>query len=202
MSPLEFFLGDRLLARVVLISFLGAFYAGAILLNNELLFPFADVGGSVFWFFFPEGIKFLLVMSLGVRGAAAVGLGRAAVTLNQYPDIDYLTGLTAGAVMALSTLAAMTIGTRLVGVSFPWREIKMQAMFAIAFTFALTDAASKIFAEFYIIGNKVIQNADLSRLFAIEAVGRLAGIFVFLWLVNLIKGAIAEVRLDANLTRK
>lgn len=192
MSPLEFLLGDRWTARVMLVLVMGAFYAGAILLNNELLFPFADIGGSVFWFFFPEGIKFLLVMSLGLRGAAAVGLGRAAVTLNQYPDIAYSTGLAAGAVMALSTLAAMRVGSLLVGVSFPWREIRMRTMFAIALTFALTDAAAKIFAEFYIIGNDAIQNSDLPHTFAVEAFGRLAGVLAFLHLVNLIKRAIAE----------
>lgn len=192
MSPLNFFLGDSWLARGVLISTLGAFYAGAILINNELLFPFTEIGGSVFWFFFPEGIKFFLVMSLRLRGAAAVGLGRAAVTLNQYPDIDYVNGLTAGGVMVLSTLTAMTFGSYLAGVSFPWRDIKMQAMLAIAVTFALTDAVARIFAEFYIIGNGVIQNADLYHILAVEAFGRLAGILVFLWLANLIRGAIAE----------
>lgn len=192
MSPLEFCLGDRWLARVMLVFVLGAFYAGTILLNNELLFPFADIGGAVFWFFFPEGIKFLLVMSLRLRGAAAVGLGRAVVTLNQYPNIDYATGLAAGAVMALSTLAAMSVGSHLVGVSFPWHEIRIRAIFAIALTFALTDAAAKIFAEFYIIGNDLIKNADLSYIFAVETFGRFAGILAFLYLVNLIKGAIAE----------
>lgn len=184
MNGLEFLLSDRPAARVILVLALGAFYAGAILINNELLFPFTEVDGTVFWFFFPEGIKFLLVLSLGVRGALAVGIGRAVVTLNEYPDAGYVNGLATGAVMAISTLAALRIGSSLTGTSFPWQNIKPHQIALMALVFALTDTTAKIFYEINFLANAKILDSGIAQLFAIEAFGRFFGIVAFVYLVS------------------
>lgn len=184
MNALTFFLSDRPAARGTLVLALGAFYAGTILINNELLFPFAEVDGTVFWFFFPEGIKFLLVMSLGVRGALAIGVGRAVVTLNQHPDIGYLNGLTTGAIMTVSTLAAMKIGSMLTDVKFPWRELRAGHVVMMAVIFAVLDTGAKLIYEVYLLGNGEIISSNLDEIFMIEAFGRFAGILSFIYLLT------------------
>jgi hypothetical protein len=193
-SPLSFLLGERWPARILLVAGLSAFYAGTILINNELLFPFADVGGSVFWFFFPEGIKLLLVMSLGLRGAAAAGLGRAAVTLNQYPSVSYGAGLSAGLAMSLATLLALKIGSKVTKKSFPWAGIKYNQMLIFSFIIAIVDAAAKIYVEIYFIGNDIIKQNNLYHSLFVEAFGRLFGSMVFLYFVKLYISCFSEDR--------
>lgn len=190
MNILSFFLSDRPAARLALVLALGAFYAGTILINNELLFPFAEVDGTVFWFFLPEGIKFLLVMSLGVRGAIAIGVGRAVVTLNQYPDAGYLNGLATGAVMTVSTLVAMKVGSMLTDMKFPWRELKSGHVVVMAVIFAMMDTGAKLFYEIYALGNTKILGARLDEIFIIEAFGRFAGILAFIYLITLYRRAL------------
>lgn len=192
MNVLTFLLSERWAARVTLVLALGAFYAGTILINNELLFPFAEVDGTVFWFFFPEGIKFLLVMSLGVRGAVAIGVGRAVVTLNQYPDAGYVNGLATGALMTLSTLVAMKLGSVLANVRFPWRELRPSHLAMMALIFAIMDTGAKLVYEIHILSNTKLLGADLDQIFLIEAFGRFAGILAFIYLVTLYRKAIVQ----------
>lgn len=170
-------LGPSLAARLTLISAIACLYAGAVNINNSLLFPWLEFDDFRYLLFLPEGLKLFLVMLFGWRAVVGVLLGVTAVSLNEIPNLTLVHALVLGTAAALSTKFTLEISARLLGIGYPWTQLKWHSLCALAIAVGCIDALA-IHAALY---SMHLDNADnlLSDLLK-GAFGRIAGSFVFL----------------------
>ncbi len=158
-------------------------YAGAIQLNNLVLFNWLEFDRGRFLVFVPAGLKFLLLMCL--RGAAVPGLvlGITVSARGMFPELGWLECLAMGFGLTVSAVLAIAGGTRWLRVSFPWTQIKKGQLLALIALMAMTDAvASQI-----LITTLQLDSADgFLREVGQGAFGRLVGsilvLAAFVWL--------------------
>jgi len=96
-------LGTSPVARGTLVIMIACLYSGAVLLNNNLLFPWLEFDNFRNLLFLPAGLKLFLVMLFGWRAVAGIGLGIAAVALGELPQMPLSSALLLGAAAGLST---------------------------------------------------------------------------------------------------
>ena len=115
-------------------------YAGAIQLNNLVLFNWLEFDRGRFLVFVPAGLKFLLLMCL--RGAAVPGLilGITVACRGMFPELSLAGCLAMGLGLTLSAVLAIAGATRLLRVSFPWTQIHKGQLLALLAVMALADA--------------------------------------------------------------
>lgn len=72
-------------ARATLIFAIACFYAGCVLLNNSLLFFWAQDGSTYrYWIYLPGGFRLVLIMLFGWRGLIGVTIAVAGIS---YSDL-------------------------------------------------------------------------------------------------------------------
>lgn len=133
-------LGSSLLARGTLVLGIACMYAGAVLINNNLLFPWLELGMFRSLLFLPAGLKLFLVMLFSWRAVLGIALGIWAVTLSEFPDMAVLHALMLGMVAALSTQLTLRGTSRLLGVGYPWTALGWRSLCVIALTVGCVDA--------------------------------------------------------------
>jgi hypothetical protein len=73
-SPL---FGTSAVSRGTLVVTIACLYAGAVVVNNNLLFPWLEFDNFRNLLFLPAGLKLFLVMLFGWRAVAGIALGIA-----------------------------------------------------------------------------------------------------------------------------
>ena len=133
-------LGPSALARATLVLGIACLYAGAVLVNNNLLFPWLEFENFRSLLFLPAGLKLFLVMLLGWRAVLGIALGIWAVAMSEFPDMSMLQGAVLGSVVALSTQVALQSCARLLGVGYPWTALGWRSLCVIALAVGGVDA--------------------------------------------------------------
>ena len=170
-------LGSSALARSTLVLGIACMYAGAVLINNNLLFPWLEFENFRSLLFLPAGLKLFLVMLMGWRAVLGIALGIMSVAVSEFPHMSTLHGLLLGAAAALSTQITLALCARVLRVGYPWTSLSWRALCVIALAVGLADAT-------------VVQGAmvglgyeDIDEFWpeALQgAFGRVLGTFVFL----------------------
>jgi hypothetical protein len=170
-------LGNSLIARGTLVVTIACLYAGAVQLNNNLLFPWLEFDEFRNLLFLPAGLKLFLVMLFGWRAVLGIGLGIAAVALSEIPHMSMPPALLLGAAAALSTRLSLDAISRLLRVGYPWAQLGWPALCAIALGVGVIDAAT-VQWTMSVLG---FESFDQFLADALKgAFGRVAGTFVFL----------------------
>ena len=139
---MEVLLGPTWASRLVLVLTVTCVYAGAILVNNELLFRAVELDRYRYLIFLPAGLKLLLVMLFGWRGVMGVALGIACSTLSEFSDLSLAQGLLFGATLALSTQLALRACSVLLRVDFPWDHLTWSSLLILVMTVGVFDAVA------------------------------------------------------------
>ena len=171
-------LGANWTARAVLVIAIACLYAGASLLNNNLLFPWLEFDNLRNLLFLPAGLKLFLVMLFSWRAVFGIALGIAAVALSEVPSMTMASALALGAAVALSTQLALQLISRLLRVGYPWTDLDWFSLSAIALTVGCADATT-MQGALTLLGHETSDNnftADALQ----GAFGRVAGTFIFL----------------------
>jgi len=170
-------LGSSALARSSLVLGIACMYAGAVLINNNLLFPWLEFENFRSLLFLPAGLKLFLVMLLGWRAVLGIALGIMSVALSEFPHMSTVHGLLLGAIAALSTQLTLMLSARALRVGYPWTSLRWPALCTIALAVGLTDAtvvqvgmAWLGYEDFHDFWTETLQGAF----------GRVVGTFVFL----------------------
>ena len=171
------FLGSSALARGTLVLGIACLYAGAVLVNNNLLFPWLEFENFRSLLFLPAGLKLFLVMVLGWRAVLGIALGIWAVAISEFPHMSMLHGGLLGAVAALSTQVALQACARLLRVGYPWTALGWRSLCAIALTVGCVDA-TLVQWSMATLGYENYDNFWSETLQG--AFGRVLGTFIFL----------------------
>ena len=170
-------LGSSALARGSLVLGIACIYAGAVLINNNLLFPWLELENFRSLLFLPAGLKLFLVMLLGWRAVLGIALGIMSVALTEFPHMSTVHGLLLGTMAALSTQITLTVCARALRVGYPWTSLNWPSLCVIALTVGVVDAtvvqvgmASLGYEDFKDFWTEAMQGAF----------GRVLGTFVFL----------------------
>jgi hypothetical protein len=170
-------LGNTWPARVTVIAAIACLYAGAVNINNSLLFPWLEYDDFRYLLFLPAGLKLFLVMLFGWRAVAGILLGVAAVSLNEIPHLTLLQALALGLTASMSTQLTLHATARVLGMAYPWNGLRWPSLCALAITVGCVDAFT-IHLTFYGLG---LDNTDNIMSDVLQgAFGRVAGTFVFL----------------------
>lgn len=180
MSLASAILGDSWPARFLVTLSVACVYGGAILINNEILFPALEFDRYRYILFVPAGLKVLVMMLFGWRGVVGAALGRAAVTLNEFPGLPLLDGLLFGACVALAMWAGIVLATRLLHTAYPWHDLRWPHLLVIVGFACLFDAVAFNLALVW-IGQEQLE-AALAADMAMGFAGRVIGAFAFMLL--------------------
>lgn len=171
-------LGPTWFARTVLVVSIACLYAGAVQVNNNLLFHWLEFDHFRNLLFLPAGLKLFLVMLFGWRAVAGIALGIAAVALSEFPLMPMSSAFLLGAVAALSTQLTLRLMSRLLRVDYPWIQMSWPSLCAIALSVGCVDAIVIQWA-LTALGNETPDNNFLTD--ALQgAFGRVVGTFIFL----------------------
>ena len=170
-------LGQGAVARAVLVSAIACVYAGAVLINNNLLFPWLQFDSFRNLMFLPAGLKLFLVMLFGWRAVMGIALGITATALAEFHHVSMTSALLLGAMAALSTQLALLLMSRVLGVRFPWADMGWLKLCAIALVVGCLDALT-VQSAMALLGYETFENFVSDTLQG--AFGRVAGTFVFL----------------------
>lgn len=170
-------LGASWAARLTVIAAIACLYAGAVNINNSLLFPWLEYDDFRYLLFLPAGLKLFLVMLFGWRAVAGIAIGVAAVSLNEIPNQTLLHAALLGAAASLSTQITLRICARLLGIGYPWAQLKWSSLCVLAIAVGCMDALT-IHLVLFGLGLDSTDNmlSDVLK----GAFGRVAGMFVFL----------------------
>ena len=170
-------LGSSALARTTLVLGIACVYAGAVLVNNNLLFPWLERENFRSLLFLPAGLKLFLVMVLGWRAVLGIALGIMTVMLSEFPHMSTLHGLLLGAFAALSTQITLILCARVLRVGYPWATLSWPALCLMALAVGVVDA-SVVQGAMVWLGYEDIEEYWAEALQG--AFGRVLGTFVFL----------------------
>ena len=133
-------LGSSALARSTLVLGIACMYAGAVLINNNLLFPWLEFENFRSLLFLPAGLKLFLVMLMGWRAVLGIALGIMSVAVSEFPHMSTLHGLLLGVAAALSTQITLALCARVLRVGYPWTSLSWRALCVIALAVGVADA--------------------------------------------------------------
>lgn len=170
-------LGTSMVARGTLVTAIACLYAGAVLLNNNLLFPWLEFDNFRYLLFLPAGLKLFLVMLFGWRAVLGIALGVSVVALSEFAHMPMAHALLMGAAAALSTKLALELLSRLVRVGYPWTQLSLPSLTVIACGVGLLDAAT-VQWSMAVLGYETFDQFMTDTLQG--ALGRIAGTFIFL----------------------
>ena len=170
-------LGSSTLARSSLVLGIACMYAGAVLINNNLLFPWLEFENFRSLLFLPAGLKLFLVMLLGWRAVLGIALGIMSVALAEFPQMSSLQGLLLGATAAISTQITLSLCARALRVGYPWTSLRWPALCVIALVVGFVDATVVQIAMAW-LGYEDFKDFWTETLQG--AFGRVVGTFVFL----------------------
>ena len=139
----DWILQPTLASRLCLILSIACFYAGAVVINNNLLFFWAHDADYRFWFYPPAGLRLILIMLLG--WPAVLGHGIASTALNasfDLPDVELLGSVFLGFCRSLSVWAGLAIYSRVTGLRFPWTGITWTHIPAMSVAVSLFSAVT------------------------------------------------------------
>jgi hypothetical protein len=142
-SLMDWLLQPGLLSRVCLILSIACFYAGAVVVNNNLLFFWAHDADYRFWFYPPAGLRLIMIMLLG--WPAVLGHGIAATALNasfDLPEVELLGAVFLGFCRSLSVWAGLALYSRATGLRFPWSGITWAHIPAMSVAVSLFSAVT------------------------------------------------------------
>lgn len=176
MNPI---LGANAVARSVLVVTIACLYAGAVLLNNNLLFPWLEFDNLRNLLFLPAGLKLFLVMLFGWRAVAGIALGISAVALSELPQMNMPSACALGTMAALSTQVALQLTSRLLRVGYPWMGLRWPSLSAMAVAVGCVDAVT-LQCSLVLLGHETLDYFWSDTLQA--AWGRIAGAFIFLFI--------------------
>jgi hypothetical protein len=176
--------------RILIILCIACLYAGAVGVNNQLFFPWAEFDTLRYVFFLPAGLKLLLLMVFGWRAVIGLTLGIATIALSELTSVNYFTALAIGFVSGLSPY----LGLRLVGVffsiKFPWSGLNLKNILAISIFIGLLDALTLHLALSF-SGFDKFQDLGVDLLPA--AGGRIFGTLIFLGLAVRFKQSFSKI---------
>jgi len=170
-------LGPSTVARTTLVVMVACIYAGAVLFNNNLLFPWLEFDHFRSLLFLPAGLKLFLVMLLGWRAVLGICLGLAAVALSEFPALSLLQALGFGGSVSLSTWLTLQLVSRLLGVGYPWSYLTWRSLSTIALVVGSMDAIS-LELVMVALGYETLDHFTVETLQG--AFGRVVGTFIFL----------------------
>jgi len=170
-------LGPSWAARITLVATIACLYAGAVNINNSLLFPWLEYDDFRYLLFLPAGLKLFLVMLFGWRAVAGILIGVAAVSLNEIPQLTLVQALLLGTAASFSTQLTLTATARLLGIGYPWTRLNWISLCVLAVAVGCMDA---LVIHLALLGFG-LDNVDniLSDVLK-GAFGRVAGTFIFL----------------------
>jgi hypothetical protein len=137
---LDVILGPSWIARFFLVGLISCMYAGAVSINNQLLFPWAEYGQFHYWLFLPAGLKLLFLMLFGWRAVFGIGIAIAAIALNEISDVGLVKAIFLGGISSLVSLFALTGASRMAKVQFPWSDLRWYQLAFIVVIVSLLDS--------------------------------------------------------------
>lgn len=158
-------------------------YAGAIQLNNLMLFNWLEFDRGRFLVFVPAGLKFLLLMCLRSVAIPGLVLGITVSSRAMFPELSWLGCLAMGMGLTFSTVLAIAAGARWLRVSFPWTQIHKAQLLALLALVAMTDALA---SQLLLTALQLDTTEGFLREVGQGAMGRLLGsilvLAAFVWL--------------------
>lgn len=175
------------LPRLSLIVLVACFYAGVVVINNQLLFFWASDTSYRYWFYPPAGARLILIMLLG--WPALVGYFFAALAIlysGLIPEVTgFLTALLTSATAALSLGVSLFAYGKLTGVKTPWDRLTwLHVPFLALWVNLSVDFSVHIVRDWLLV-----ESADkITRNISLNVLGDILGtIFVLMIVIRLRK---------------
>lgn len=185
----QIILGSSFAARFTLVSLLTVAYAGAILINNHLLFPWAADTVYRHWIFLPAGMQLLFVMLFGWRGVLGLTFGGAVEYLTQPLGLNIPSALFVAAIDAMSVWLGVELYSAITGNRYPWAHLSWRSVPILSL---ITGVASAIGVFLAMIAAKMESGSNPLRDIAFFSLGDFIGAWIFFAVVLLIRRQLAR----------
>jgi len=167
-------------ARAALIFAIACFYAGCVLLNNTLLFSWAQDGSTYrYWVYLPGGFRLVLIMLFGWRGLVGVTIAVAGISYSDLvPEITSIVDAVIAAIVRTTSIwLAIDIYGKITGVRSPWENLTwIHVPFLALFVTVITNLAVTFY--FVLLGIEPIES--LGRNVSTWVIGDTAGTIIVL----------------------
>lgn len=170
-------LGSSWPARLTLIAAIACLYAGAVAINNSLLFPWLEYSNFQYLLFLPAGLKLLLVMLFNWRAVAGIAIAVTAASLNEIPYLTLSHAVVLGVSAGLSTQITLSICARMLGIGYPWSQLTWLSLCTLAIVVGSVDA---LVVQLTMNGLGLDTLDDMFSDVLKGMFGRVAGTFIFL----------------------
>lgn len=168
--------------RLTLVFLVACFYAGVVLINDELLFFWAAETSYRYWFYPPAGVRLILIMLLGWRGLVGYFIAVLAIHHSELmPEVEgFEAAFAIAAVRALSLWGGLVAFGKLTGVKHPWDRLTWHHVpFLAVWVNLVSDSAVHLVRHF--LG---VEGADwIVRNVALNVLGDTLGTIVVLAIV-------------------
>jgi hypothetical protein len=122
---------------------LACIYAGAIEINNNLLFRWAEYDHLRNLVFIPAGLKLVLLMTFGWRAVFGIAIATAAVILGNVASLSLAGGLTYGVLSGTTAFVALRVLSTVLDIRYPWTGLSAPALACLALSIATLDALNQ-----------------------------------------------------------
>ncbi len=129
------------LLNAALVGLSAAIWVVAVYLNNDVLFVWTEEEEYLHWIFVPAGIKILLVMLLGWRGAVGMMVGAIPGIVDSLPDASLAMIAVVSIGVGLMPWLALQAFAALVGIRYPWDDLVWWHLPALAALSAFANSA-------------------------------------------------------------
>lgn len=189
--------GPSFAARFTLVSLLTVSYAGAVLINNNLLFSWT-VDNVVYrhWIFVPAGLQLLYVMLFGWRGVLGIILGSAAVYLSYPLGLTLPNALFIASLDSLAVWASVEFYSMATGIRFPWTQLSWRSIPTLSF---LSGGFSAVAVFVALLTAGIGAPKDALRDIALFSLGDFLGSWIFFAAVLLIRKQLKKARVSDDM---
>ncbi len=174
---LQLLFGQSWTSRALLVLSIACLYAGAIVINNQLLFGWSRFDDLQYLIFVPAGLKLLLVMLFGLRAVAGIAIGITATTLDALDQLPLLSACIIGIASSISTYIGLTLVATWRRLSYPWNGLSLGDLSLLALVVGSLDA---LVSDLMLV---MVEREAASHVLAelpYAAFGRIVGSFLFM----------------------
>lgn len=152
-------------------------WTGSVTLNNHVLFQWTSQEEYRHLIFVPAGVKLLLLMAFGWRGALGIALGMLTFLSTDLPKLSGVQLLFLSALYAAVPSAVIWAFSQATGIDRPWTGLSQTNLLVLV---VLVAVVSSIAFNAPLLVWGVVSDSGATAAVASMVVGDLSGSFVFL----------------------
>ena len=160
-----------------MVGLVAVIWLTSVVLNNYIVFSWTEEEAYLHWIYVPAGVRILLIMLFGWRGAAGMMLGALPPVADALPGIGPLMVLVIAAGGGLMAWMTVTLFSFMVRVRHPWTDLDWWHLPVLALA---TAFANEVFLNSQLVLLSFEERADFAGNVLTGMIGNFLGALVLL----------------------